>query len=228
MRKYLIAASVAAMLGAGGIAIAAAANSAQAPAAAVASDGAPHHGGFFAHLDTNGDGVVTRQEFDASRTAQFTRMDANNDGSLTRDEMRGGRHRGQGDDAQNGQGGEHRWGGRHGGGRMREMMVERADANHDGNISRDEFLAGPIERFNRLDANHDGVISADERQAVQARFEQARENRPHLDANGDGVVTRAEFNAAGVSMFDRMDKNHDGRVTQDELPQRGHREASPN
>ncbi|MGI4733051.1 MAG: hypothetical protein ACRYFW_15090 [Janthinobacterium lividum] len=41
------------------------------------------------------------------------------------------------------------------------------------------------------------------------------------DANGDGVVTRAEYLAAVDARFDRMDANHDGVLSPDEMPMRG-------
>jgi Ca2+-binding EF-hand superfamily protein len=199
MRTLLLAAvGFAALIGASG------------PAMAQDSGGPPGGpegpGWRFSQADANHDGVVTRAEFDAARTAGFTRLDANHDGQLARDEIRAGwrgAHRGG-----------HGWRGRH-----RDRMA-RADANHDGAITRDEFLAGPTRLFDRLDANHDGAISADERQAVRERFQERiserRAERPNPDANGDGVISRAEFNAAGASMFERADVNHDGRVTRDE------------
>ncbi len=148
--------------------------------------------------DSNSDGVVTRQEFDAGRDARFASLDANNDGQLTRDEMRAGR----GDRGHRG----HRRGGMH--------SMRNADANNDGNITREEFLARPNQMFDRLDANNDGVISADERPQRGERGE--RGERPNRDANGDGQISRAEFAAMGASMFDRLDANNDGRVTREE------------
>ncbi|WP_375380782.1 hypothetical protein [uncultured Sphingomonas sp.] len=41
------------------------------------------------------------------------------------------------------------------------------------------------------------------------------------DANGDGIVTRAEYTAAVDARFDRMDRNHDGVLSPDEMPARG-------
>ncbi len=41
------------------------------------------------------------------------------------------------------------------------------------------------------------------------------------DANGDGIVTRAEYMAAVDARFDRMDRNHDGVLSPDEMPARG-------
>lgn len=54
--------------------------------------------------------------------------------------------------------------------------------------------------------------------------------RGHMraDANGDGVVTRAEFLAQAGARFDRMDANHDGKLTPDEMPRFGRRRGSAN
>ena len=43
------------------------------------------------------------------------------------------------------------------------------------------------------------------------------------DTDGDGVITRAEALAQAGQRFDRMDLNHDGRLTRDELQQIGQR-----
>lgn len=60
--------------------------------------------------------------------------------------------------------------------------------------------------------------------------------RPHhrggglmrADANKDGVVTRDEARAAADALFARLDRNHDGRLTADEMPRRHPRaEAKP-
>lgn len=207
MRKFLLAAvGFAALVGACGM------------AQAQNHHGPPPGGGRFFQADANNDGVVTRQEFDAFRAAEFTRLDANHDGQLTRDEMRAGhqwRHHGD----QAAVGGPSGLSGDHHRGRHFDMLA-RADANHDGNISREEFLARPNQMFDHLDTNHDGVISADERQAIlqqmQSGMAHARTDHPNPDANGDGVISHAEFDTAGAAKFARLDANHDGRVTREE------------
>ena len=210
---FLAAVGLTALVGAGGLALAQQAGSS-------GPDAPPPHARFF-EADANHDGAVSRAEFDAFRTAEFARLDANHDGSVSREERRaahpeGHGHHGQhdGDCGRGGPGGRE-WGeGRHG------DHLERADANHDGNITREEFLAGPTRMFDVLDANHDGVISADERASARQRMDgerrEAREHRPHPDANNDGLLSRTEWNQAGAAMFDQLDANHDGRVTEQE------------
>jgi Ca2+-binding EF-hand superfamily protein len=199
MGKILLAAAGIAALGLGAASLAA------------AQDGdhrGGRHGVFSA--DANSDGAVTRAEFDASRDARFTQQDANNDGQLTREEMREGwgeRRRGRG----------HRGGGMH--------HLARADANEDGNITREEFLARPTQMFDRMDADNDGVISAAERPQRRERPDGAeRRERPNFDSNGDGLISRSEHAAMGAGMFERLDANNDGSISQDEArARRGHR-----
>ncbi len=74
--------------------------------------------------------------------------------------------------------------------------------------------------FDGADANGDGGVSAEEMRAYRkAKREEWREkNNP--DANGDGVVDRVEFQDAADKRFDRMDKNGDGVLSDDERKRR--------
>lgn len=47
----------------------------------------PRGGGMMMRADTNGDGVITRDEALAQAAQRFDRMDLNHDGKLTRDEL---------------------------------------------------------------------------------------------------------------------------------------------
>lgn len=189
MRKFLVAA-------AGIAALTAAACGA---ATAQDADRPERPRGVFA-MDANSDGTLTRQEFDAGRAANFARLDADNNGQVTREEMRAQR----GEHRRRGRGGHHR------------ASFERADANNDGAITREEFLARPNATFARLDANSDGVISESERPQRRQRAEGERRERPNFDANDDRQISRSEWDQMGAAMFQRLDANSDGRVTQEE------------
>ncbi|MEO5867086.1 MAG: EF-hand domain-containing protein [Sphingomonas sp.] len=115
--------------------------------------------------DTDGDGRISRVEAMTEADARFARMDANGDGKLCGDEnMRHGRHEAPPAD-----------------GTMPPPTPARgtakADTDGDGCVSRDEFRAGAMRRFERLDTNHDGFIDAAERQAMSDRMTQMRQRR---------------------------------------------------
>jgi Ca2+-binding EF-hand superfamily protein len=105
-------------------------------------------GMLFKEMDKNGDGVISKQEFDAFHSAHFKEMDANHDGKITREEM----------DA------AHK--------KMMEKCDVRPDArfdevdiNHDGLLSKDEAEIGMpmvFKHFDEIDSNKDGKISKDE------------------------------------------------------------------
>ncbi len=179
-------------------------------------------GGFMRALDANNDGAITRGEFDAGRATRFAAQDADRNGSLAGDELR--RPRGP-DGARGGpDGGRGRGdrGERHGPGRM------NPDANNDGVITRDEFLAGPIAMFDRMDANDDGRLTDAEKpdmRRMHHRMGRHGGGMRHADANNDGTVTRAEYDAQGAQTFTRMDANSDGQLNEaDRAAHRAQRE----
>jgi len=63
-------------------------------------------------------------------------------------------------------------------------MMEKVDANGDGEISKSEFLAHSEEKFAKMDANSDGTISKEEvkearkekRGDIKDRMKERREN----------------------------------------------------
>lgn len=139
-----------------------------------------------------------------------------------------------------------------------DKLWDRLDANHDGKIDSADRDVRLLERFAKWDTNHDGVISKDEFLAfVHAREAEGRghprggpdggpEGGPEHgwarrpgegpmgmhggravamaivgpalhEARKDGVITRAAFDAALKARFDKLDTNHDGKLTHEEL-----------
>jgi Ca2+-binding EF-hand superfamily protein len=129
-----------------------------APLAAFAADPGPAPGGppngMFKKWDTNGDGVVTKEEAQAASadnlSKRFDQMDLNKDGQLTPDEIS------KAHDMRRTA--------------MREKFAEQfksADKNGDGGLSKEEAAAMPriAEHFDELDTNKDGIVTQEELQA---------------------------------------------------------------
>lgn len=98
---------------------------------------------------------------------------------------------------------------------------DNADADHNGLITRAEFAASRMTRFNQMDRNHDGAVSKADFKRI-ARFRPEAGERldtliAQADANRDGKATRAEMAAAPTPIFDRADANRDGVVDKVEL-----------
>jgi len=105
-------------------------------------------------------------------------------------------------------------------------LLEQADLNHDGLVSRDEYLAARARKFDELDRNHDGFLTdADFPRLARAgeRGEKVKKMLDAADADNDGKVSREEFKNAGGKWFDLADANHDGVVDKNELKQAAER-----
>ncbi|MDK2768120.1 MAG: EF-hand domain-containing protein [Sphingomonas sp.] len=98
---------------------------------------------------------------------------------------------------------------------------EKADVNHDGVITRAEFVAARNARFTDVDRNGDGVIRRDDFSRLIAFRPKAGilidEMIAEGDLNHDGVVTRAEYYQAPTTDFDRADTNRDHVIDRAEL-----------
>ena len=146
----------------------------------------------FARMDANKDGKLDQADRTAREKARFDRVDANHDGSVSYAEFTAmhTQHDGAGKErfAQRGEhadragrAGQHRMAFRDAS-RGRGGMTRLADADKDGAITRDEFRAAALARFDRLDADKDGTVTREEakaardsmRQRWQARHEAQR------------------------------------------------------
>jgi hypothetical protein len=98
-------------------------------------------------------------------------------------------------------------------------MLEKYDANHDGTVTRAELEAGLRADFAKADAKHTGCLDSDEVSAVnQQRWQEDQSTAsPLVDFKGQGCVDFSEFAATPRSLFEQMDRDGDGQVTQREL-----------
>lgn len=112
--------------------------------------------------------------------------------------------------------------------------LARLDADHDGKITQQEFVASRGAVFERVDLDHDGKITREELVAFRAKMETAtagamiRSGKERAGAGGgqlerleslarDGVITRADWDAAIAKRFERLDTGHLGYLTPDQL-----------
>jgi len=203
------------------------------------------------HVMMGGDHVMTRQEVAEHVGKLFAMLDVNHDGFITKQEVEAFHQKFAGiaqmghDMAERGRG-------------MAEMgramaerysdhgmpmpdrgaMFDRLDTNHDGSISRQEFMASrPEVREQRV------MIMRGPDGAAGAPMPPPMDGHPgtnmdmhmrHMggmdmgmagfggqmfemaDANHDGRVSLGEAQTAALAHFDKADLNHDGKITPDE------------
>jgi Ca2+-binding EF-hand superfamily protein len=171
-------------------------------------------------LDTNRDGVIDEAEL-ARAPGILRSLDRNADGRITPDEMAPARRREDGP--------------------PREDSVEEVvktylafDKNGDGKLTKDELPERMQGIFDRADTNKDGFLTADELRALARAQHPAgagrgeREGRggrgpgmtdpifAALDTNHDNVIDADEI-ANAASSLKKLDKNNDGKLTEDEV-----------
>jgi hypothetical protein len=140
---------------------------------------APHEGSAFIHdYDTDHDGRVTRQEFDAVRAARFKATDANGDGWLSEEEyVAEYQARLEAQLAASDKSEEKKAEERQRQIRQAHVRFSVLDANKDGKIQQAEYDASGARAFAEQDDDKDGVVTAADAAATAARHAAAREKR---------------------------------------------------
>jgi len=105
-----------------------------------------------------------------------------------------------------------------------DFAFDKIDANHDGKISKDELAAFQEKHFDQLSGGKTEITKA---AFIDAHMAELRDRAAlmfdRLDTNRDGKLSESELAARGDDMFAHLDRNHDGVITKDELPHWDHR-----
>ena len=193
-----------------------------------------------------GDHVMTRDEVAKHVGELFARLDANHDGFIAKEEIDAFHQKFAGM-AEMGRDMTERAHGMAEMGRAmaeryshtdmpmpdRGAMFDRLDTNHDGVISRQEFMAGRPEVHDERvmimrgpdgapgapPMSHPGMEMHMRHMGGMGMGTFVGEMFEMADANHDGRVSLAEAQAAALAHFDKADLNHDGRITPDERQQ---------
>lgn len=173
--------------------------------------GGPGHGGvhrpnpekLFGRFDKNGDGKLTKDEMPERAQHFFSKLDTNGDGAVTKEEMaeaakrladRRGKFKGP--DV--------------------GKILERLDKNGDGKLTKDEVPEPAWKRIGKADTDGNGEVTKEELTAALKKLRA----RHHAPGKGPGSPGPGKGPRDRGAMFQRADKNGDGKLTKDEVPER--------
>jgi Ca2+-binding EF-hand superfamily protein len=147
-------------------------------------------------LDADQDGTITRDEWERF----FADHDTNADNRLSTEELKSVQRRGADEDSLGPDYG-------------RLAAFERLDTNRNDAIDRSEW-PGNEKDFGLLDSDHNGSLSREEFLSRAGRW--WNETFENLDFNGDKAITRSEWLDSDAS-FDRLDRDHNGVIDRREF-----------
>ena len=183
------------------------------------------------HMTVMSSKAITRDEALRHVRDLFARLDSNRDGFITKQEVEAFHQKMAGMETMHGEFGK-RFAEEHSPAPDRAAMFDKLDTNHDGSISRAEFMAAhPQLQERRVLIMREGASA----RAPDVPGEPGMKMRMHgmgmhemgfgghlfemADSNHDGRVSLAEAEAVAIAHFDRADLNHDGKITPEEREQ---------
>ena len=103
---------------------------------------------------------------------------------------------------------------------MHSYLFNKFDANEDGVITKAEYMEFIDERFDKMDTDGNGTITKED--LYDSRFytflpELAEAVFRDSDIDKSGTITRKEMLESEEVRFNIMDKNNDGKLTQNEF-----------
>lgn len=93
----------------------------------------------------------------------------------------------------------------------------KADKDGDGRVSVEEIDERHRDFLARADADKDGYITEAEMEAMHETRKAAMKAKLFPDADKNGYVDRREYEDAARARFSELDKNGDGRLSEEEM-----------
>lgn len=154
----------------------------------------------FRKMDWNKDGLVSLDEYRQALRVRFDKLDRDGSSVIVC----------RGAPAGAGQGPRHSSG-------ALVKFCQETDLNHDGKVTREEFDRAVAARYAAIVKGGKGMTEAQYVQSQAALFTSIEAKRFRRLSGGNPTLSLAAYSAPAFKLFDKLDKNHDGVLTADEL-----------